>query len=283
MRHSTGDIGHEFNVIKRLDRGRLGYRATCGAALLMAMAVAARADTLTDSYDSGGLDLRDMAGSIRLEPAADGRIHLDLTWEAPLVVAARRQGGRLVVTASGWPGGGTTVVGAVTNVQRGPGAKSSVVIGGAPETKAAPSPQGLAVSGVIRVPAGTPLAVSGPLRSLSGAASLGGLEADTAGAAEVALTVHGPVTLSHAGAGSLRLTGVEGAVSVTLTGAAAVTLPDCAVTHLAGRLTGPGTLAVGCPVDTADLTVLGGGTVRLPAVRGTLTRTVLGGTVAVGQ
>jgi len=239
------------------------------------------AGTLSESLRADRLVLADMAGRLRLEPSPDDRLHLGVSWEAPLTVALERRDGAAVLTARDWPGGGTTIVGQSTRVEVGPGATSSVTIGGgaaAPGGASAPR-----LEGTLRLPEGTRLVLEGATGDLSGGAILGGLSGDLAGAPRLVLTVRGPLDVRAAGGGDLTLAGVRGPATVRLTGAPSISLEDCAVDDLTVELVGAGRLRVGCPVEDADVRIVGGGEVVLDAVRGDLARSVLGGRLTIGE
>lgn len=262
-------------------------RRHTGVAVLFCLAGAwpwpGLAGELREAIPAESLVLRDAVGALRLEASPDDRVHVDLSWDAPLTVEARQEaGGVLAVVVTGWPtASGQTIVGQSTRIEMGAGATSSVVIGGTVFQGRGAAGGTPRLEGTLRLPEGMDVRLEGGLGALTGDAAIGALRATVAGAADVALRVAGPVDLDLSGAGRWRLTGPMAQAAVRTTGAAAVDLDGCATETLTVSMTGAGRLAVACPVTTATVAIVGAGEVRLRAVSGPLETSILGGTLVV--
>ncbi len=225
-----------------------------------------------------------LSGKLEIRVVEGDAARLRVTGEAAAVDALEvaSEGGTLVVTA---PSSGTSVT-VVENmtVVTGPGASSSVTIGGvsASSSSASSRSAGPPVDIVLDLPAGTGLALHG----FTGEAEIGDL-----GAAVMLQVIGGTVRagavadaeLAAVGGGVIEVASVEGDLEASITGAGRIAVLAGAVGDARISVTGAGTVGVDAPAQSAVVDMVGGGKVRLAAVAETPEVNRVGaGTFSVG-
>ncbi|MEZ5907009.1 MAG: hypothetical protein R3C69_18585 [Geminicoccaceae bacterium] len=169
------------------------------------------------------------------------------------------EGGGLTVRAP-TSGNSVTVVKNLT-VVTGPGASSSVTIGGGAGSAAETEPLDL----VLELPRGTGLTLDG----FVGEAVIGDLEAAVAiGVVEGRVTLGAVQNAGLATVGAARITAasVAGDLEASVTGDGAVEVAAGEIGAARLTVTGAGTITVDAPIETAEVRMVGAGRVRLAKV-----------------
>ncbi|HRY26416.1 MAG TPA: DUF2807 domain-containing protein [Geminicoccaceae bacterium] len=240
---------------------RMGF-----AILLLSWLVSGSAGAAATTVEHGPFTVDRVAllglrGTLRVEVVAGATttLHVEGPEAAVAALEVTEGGGGLEVRA---PAGGNSVT-VIRNltVVTGPGASSSVTIGGAAGSAAETEPLDL----VLELPKGTGLTLDG----FVGEAEIGDLEAEVAiGVVEGRVTV-GAVRsagLATVGAATIGAASVDGDLEVSVTGDGAVEVAAGEVGAARLTLTGAGSITVDAPIETAEVSMVGAGTVRLAKV-----------------
>lgn len=197
---------------------------------------------------------------VRVVEGGDSRLVVEGPAEAVDAVDVRFEAGRLVV--EGPQSGSSVSVAKSVTVVTGPGATSSVTIGGnSVESGAAAEP----VDVVLDVPRGTGFELQG----FVGDAEIGDLESDVVIAIVGGTTRLGAVhaaELSAVGNGRIEAASVMGDLAANVTGDGEISVASGFVEAATVSITGAGRVEVNAPIERAEVTMVGAGIVRLADV-----------------
>lgn len=246
-------------------------RALAAAIMSSALVTAALAADETLEHGPFAVDrvvLSGLAGrlEVRVVEGTETRLTVSGPADAAAALAVENEAGTLRVEAPE-SGHSVTVVDRVT-VVTGPGASSSVVIGGgtsSTSTSTSGDRSAAALDIVLDLAAGMPLDLLG----FTGDAEIGDLEAAVvlqAIGGSVRAGAVGPADLAAIGGGTIETAAVSGDLGASVTGAGRIAVLAGEIDALTVEVTGAGTVEIDAPAATARVEMVGDGTVRLREV-----------------
>lgn len=218
-------------------------------------------------FKASSLDLRQLTASVTVEPHGGSDIEVTLTGPEDEVKAIRTdvRGSTLIVegSSSSGHGGGQTIISSGSVVIGGVftgslvGRGNSIVIGNAGSDDA--------VKVAIRVPVGTPIAVSGRNKTRIGDVR-GPLDAHISASGELRAGVMTDVDLEASSSGSIRVSRADGRADLRASSSGDITLDDGEITVLKASASSSGNVDVGGIAQRASLSASSSGDVRVSRV-----------------
>jgi hypothetical protein len=220
-----------------------------------------------ESHAASRLQVRGLAGSLKVDGQNRSDIRLELRGSAEAIGRVRREvrGDRLEVSAEPGPAGVTTVISGRNNIVIAtPGARATQIIGGVTTSVGGPVEPALEMQAY--VPAGSPLVVEGMVGELTVTGVGGPVELELAGGTARLDRVAGG-RLAVVGGSRIEAGAASGDLALEVQGAGDVVVEQATLEALEIDISGSGNVRVGGSAQQARVAVAGVGNVEVDEVR----------------